>query len=355
MTKLLRKIFYGFFKRSIQSPISLTPLDPLNCHPVYFAHSKILQKYTAPILTKKTIHIIGRPNQYFIKKGFNFISEVEGAAGFSPLSMSKNKYDIDSAIAYTDEFIDCGRLKALIYQSETALKLHNKFQSKKMSNISHVITQVPWTHFWSNPIPVNKKFKILLIASNPIAKGLFLLDRLLKNLEKTGLRVSVTVVMSKPHIFKSKNVSCLVTPQLSQAEKAELFYSHHILLNMSPMDTMGTFLDSHQFGIPLLTVKGQHAPDYIINYKTGIFVEQPIFYYSSQLGKNYFDVKKTFTNYLLDQSYEFWEEMIDELIVSIVNMHDNYSYFFHNNRMYIKECHTKEKWLKNYRNLYETF
>lgn len=357
VSESIKKFSKVFFGRSGELNACLTPLIPNSTHPVYSAHAKILQPRTQRYGLKNTVHVIGRPNKAFLKLRNKIISEVEGAAGVAPIEYSKTMYDIDSANLYTDELIDDGRLVSILYQSKTALDLHSNFASPKMNAVSRYITQVPDDMVWDKNPRSHGAISLLVIASNPVPKGVFLLPEILKRLQKINIKVTLRLITSKEFKLSwtgKHTIEYIVTNRLDNDFKRILFGASDLLVNISPMDTLGTFLDSIKYGVPLLTVKGQHAPCYVKSGLTGIIVDSPIFYYSEDLGVKYFDVKKSFVKYIQSRDISYWDALISEVVDNIALLSGyNLSVMKENHRDYCAENHSIKTWLDNYRKLYE--
>ncbi len=356
MINKLRKVKCSLM-RSGKFKASLTPLDPKTVHPVYSAHARVLQPLTRPIGFSKLVHVIGRPNQYFLNNDYSFISEVEGGAGVAPKKFSKNYYDIEAASHYTNNLIEQGRLKSIIYQSKPALELHSKQASPLMNSISKVITQVPYEYSFTESITVRKKFNLLVIASNPKAKGVFLYKKLLDYLSLHKFYVNLKIVTSKPCSFEVDELHCvefMVIPRLGEIDKYQLFDWCDFLINLSPMDTLGTFLDSLMYGKPLITVEGQHASSYLNNNITGFSFQSPLFYYGDKLGIKYHDVKKSFVDYVYSLDDGFWDDLIISVGKQLLNLDDSdVRTMTNNHREYITECHKIENWVLKNQELYE--
>lgn len=352
----VEKAFYAINRKGIY-PAAITPLNPRTVHPVYTAHAKILQPRTKPIFLSNVKHVIGRPHQSFLQKDCKLISEVEGAAGVAPLEYSKARYDIKGACKYTDELIIQGKLRSIIYQSNAAFSLQSQYASSLMNSISTVITQVPDSTEWNSVHDKKERLQILVIASNPIPKGVFLLEHVLRELDRLNILITLRIVTSKAYKLSYEGrheISYIVTNRLESKQKQELFSGSNFLLNISPMDTLGTFLDSIKYGVPLITVEGQHASSYVINNVTGYIVESPLFYYSDKLGKDYFDVKSSFSNYVLSQNISFWDVLVKSLIDVFIRIeNDSVKNIMSAHRDNCYDNFKLTDWLLDYQYLYE--
>ena len=355
MFENIKKVYYAL-KRTGQLPASITPLNPHSVHPVYSVHANILQPLTRPLGMSKLVHVIGRPHKYLLNSNAYIISEVEGAAGVAPLEFSKNRYDIKNSNLYTDNLIESGKLRTIVYQSDSALKLHSKCASAQMNEISTVITQVPESMIWESQIADNK-LKILIVASNPIPKGLFLLPSILKKLNEKGVGLNLKIISSRRFNIEydgKHNVEFIVTSKMSPKLKSEVFRWADFLLNISPMDTLGTFIDSIKYGVPLITVEGQHASSYVLNGSTGCILNSPLFYYGDRLGVDYFDVKNTFVDFLISQNDDFWLNFIDEIVDLFQTLTPNLiNEITQNHKDYCRKEFRINSWLDSYKALYE--
>lgn len=101
----------------------------------------------------------------------------------------------------------------------------------------------------------------------------------------------------------------MIMLRLPIATKKDLFQSHHLFLNISQMDTLGSFLDSVRFNTPMVTVPGSHASSYVTHGETGWILPSPYYFYDPAFGIAYKN-KATFEHYLRAKDLSEWDGLI---------------------------------------------
>lgn len=353
----LHKLKNSFFRKGLY-PISLIPMDKNSIHPVFETHCDILQPLTKIFHPFQTIHVINRIPNSIAKFNNSYIAEVEGALAIAPTDFTKKYYDVKKSQSYINNEIHNKKLKKIIFQSKNAMKLQSKWMTREMEEISTYVTLVPPTIYKKNIKNLShEKLQFLMITSKSILKGSFLIPKLVESILKVRNDFVINIISSEYIEIDEKYIKYVkfhLIKRLSLDEKRYFFNKSHCLINISPMDTLGSFLDSIWFNTPMITVEGQHANSYVINKKTGFIVKSPVFYYSDDLTKIFFNLKTDFKKYLLSLDINIWNQMFNQIsniiedltytdIEKIINQQYNYS----------KKHFTVNKWLNSWNDIYK--
>lgn len=361
MLNKLKRIPYAL-KRTGQLQAALIPMNPNEIHPVFKTHAEILQPLTRVPLPSTLLHVIGRIPYGFSKLGYRYIAEVEGATGPAPVEYTKFNFDIVNAHKFINKEIDNNKLKRLVFQSGSALEYQKKWMSEEIKEISTSVDMVPPSIIQKKMISVDlysrPQIRLLMIISNPILKGLFVLPKLIDKLLVENVNFLLTVVSARKLDIDDtylKHINYHIISKLTVENKQDLFNNNHFLLNISPMDTLGSFLDSAWFNTPMITVYGQHAGTYVVNKKTGYIINSPIFYYSDKWGIDYRNAKIDFKNYLLSMELSNWDKMVSE-IVYVCSTFDpcKYNNMVVSHYNYCIENFSISRWLETWETVYES-
>ena len=344
------------FRRKNELPVSLIPMSEKNLHPVYLSHCKILQPLTQNFLPWSTIHTINRLPKVFRALGSSYIAEVEALTGVAPSEITKYKFRLKDCQRFIESEINRGKLKKIIFFSEASMNLNKQWMTKKISQKVDFCNMVPHTYFSKNLDLRSNQLRLLLIISKAIVKGSFLFSRLFDEIIKVRADVQFIIISSEDFEIEPRHkdyVQKNIIKRMTFDQKKNFFFQSDMLINISPMDTMGTFLDSLMFNTPLITVPGQHASSYVENGISGYIVDSPVFYYSSDLGVKYHNVRQDFKTFLMQCDLNIWNQMFDE-IAYIVKKIDRKKLkeITINQQQRIKKIHSVDGWLSNWKSIY---
>jgi hypothetical protein len=219
--------------------------------------------------------------------------------------------------------LDSGRLRKIIFQSEASLKVHSEFMTQRISDASTFVTLVPPEINRKENRNDSGNIKVLLIISRSYLKGTFLLPRILASAPDN---INFTVVCSEPvgipELENDPRINEIITPRLPIPMKKQLFQSHDLFLNISQMDTLGSFLDSVRFNTPMLTVPGSHAQSYVKHGETGWVLPSPYYFYDPQCGEAYKN-KDEFASYLEAKDLNEWDPLFEAMSFYLNNLSSN--------------------------------
>lgn len=338
------------FKRKITSKVAVLPMTR-NVHPVFRAHYQFLQDKTAFPRPGIILHVINRLSQRLA--GYSYIAEVEGLHSVLPKSITRaSNFDKISALQLIEDLIRFHGLKAIVFQSESAKNRNIPYITDFISKFTHVVTAVP-PRIVPRAFEASNEVKILLIGTTYIRKGFFLLEPLIAKVQEHRKDISFTLVCSEPLIDLGcvSGLKTIVQQRLTQDQRDQLFKEHHYILNLAVGDTLGTFLDSIEYNLPIIGFPGQHGESYV-KEDFGFLVESPIFEYS---GDQQWDIK-SFEKVVLNSFREgCFQDCLHDLVSIIVklNIDENYNRLLKQQLEFSMRNLTVENWLLNWQLLYE--
>ncbi len=311
----IKKISKGYFRKGKYS-VSLIPMREEDTHPVFHSHCNILQPLTSNLLPWKTLHVINRLPKHLSFFNKSYIAEVEGATGIAPTSITKYGFDLKKCHNFIDNEIKQNKLKKIVFFSESSLDLQRQWMTDRMIEISDFSNIAPHKVFQKSLDLSVRKLSFIIVISQSVNKGSFLFPLLIDEIIKRRQDVVFNIVTAEDFVVDDRHcryINKYVIKRMSFSQKKDIFFKSDILINVSPMDTLGSFLDSMMFNTPVITVPGQHAHSYIKHNLTGYIVDSPIFYYSDAWGKEYFNAKKDFREYLLKMDLSCWNVMLKQI------------------------------------------
>ena len=255
-----------FRKRSFLNPrfknISFLPFLKTG-HPVFHTHVEHLQNLTGYPIPGRCLHVINRLPKFL--KSYNYISELEGL--FSLLHKNYTRSDlfnIPEAIKKIDCLIKKGNLKKIIFQSQGAYNLNSKWFTNEINSISTYVLLPPPEFFQRQINPSKSKINILIIGSSIYRKGLFLLKDIVPFVRKKNKDIFFTCISSNkiPFLENIEGLELKIIKQMSDEVKFNIFSKQDYLLNLALGDTLGTYLDSCRYNIPVIGFPGQHGESY---------------------------------------------------------------------------------------------
>ena len=355
MKKLLEVI-----KRPLDSKFSndfaLVPMHIKSIHPVFFSHCIHLQKLTSnPFFTKK-IHAINRVPFPF--SNYQYIAEIESFLSLAKIREdSKNFKDYNRIIEHIENEINSKNLLKIVYESKSSFLMHKKWQSDKIDSISTYINQIP-RRIYQRKFENKDKLNIVITATRPTIKGLFLLERIIELVNLNSSDCNFFCICNDfPNSNKYSNLNVINSKKMNFKERDNLFLNMDLMLNLSLGDTLGCFLDSIEYSIPMISFKGQHGDTYVNNDETGFLVNTPVYYYTSGLGEKYSN-RDQFEKYIIDLDKDgFFDVFISEISTMILKLDSNREYFTEIKQNLYKNSLThfsNKSWLDKWNNLYNS-
>ncbi len=345
------------FKRSIFNPhfqkVSFLPLDNL-AHPVWQTHIKYLQDKTSWPFPGKTLHVVNRLPKFLIN--FSYIAEVESLFSILHKEITRdNNFRISDAVTKIESEIKNGKLKQIIFQSPSAFLLNQHFMTPAIEDISKVAHLVP-TEINKRNLSSEKNFiKILIIGSSNYRKGLFLLKNIVPMVRKHNPEIYFTCISAVqiPELLNIDGLEIKVIPRMNSDIRRRLYNHSDYLLNLALGDTLGIFLESIQFNIPIIGFSGQHGNSYVPE-GSGILINAPIFEYDNA-GFNNKWTYQSFPNYIKElNTKKFFSQVEIELASIIVKLTlgDKYRDMLKNQYDFASKKLTVNKWLNNISEIY---
>ena len=131
-------------------------------------------------------------------------------------------------------------------------------------------------------------------------------------------------------------------------------YNHSdYLLNLALGDTLGIFLESIQFNIPIIGFSGQHGISYVPE-GSGILINAPIFEYDNA-GFNNKWTYQSFPNYIKELNTKNFFSQVEFELTSIIvklTLGDKYRDMLKNQYDFASKKLTVNKWLNNISEIY---
>lgn len=323
-------------------------------HPVFEGHANVLQPRTERPTHGGMCHAINRLPDIWRRAGCSYIAEVEALISVAPRSIAKMNVDNKAAQDFIHQEIDGGRLRRIVFQSDASRAVHDHFMTDRIREHSSVATLVPPEILRKPELPSGDGLSVLLIISRSFLKGTFLLPGLLAA-APSNLRLTVVCAepIGIPELEADPRVETIIIPRLPIATKRDLFQSHHLFLNISQMDTLGSFLDSVRFNTPMVTVPGSHASSYVTHGETGWILPSPYYYYDPACGVAY-NNKETFEDYLRAKDLSEWDGLISAVgkLLSSLSSEDIRRI---TEAQYedTRERHSVDRWLNSIQRIYE--
>lgn len=347
-------------KRPLDSKFSndfaLVPMHIKSIHPVFFTHCIHLQKLTSnPFFTKK-IHAINRVPFPF--SNYQYIAEIESFLSLAKIREdSKNFKDYNRIIEHIENEINSKKLLKIVYESKSSFLMHKKWHSEKIDSISTYINQIP-RRIYQRKFENKDKLNIVITATRPIIKGLFLLERIIELVNLNSSDCNFFCICNDfPNSNKHSNLNVINSKKMNFKERDNLFLNMDLMLNLSLGDTLGSFLDSIEYSIPMISFKGQHGDTYVNNDETGFLVNTPVYYYTGGLGEKYSN-RDQFEKYIIDLDKDgFFDVFISEISTIILKLDSNREYFTEIKQNLYKNSlshFSKKNWLDKWSNLYNS-
>ena len=321
----------GVFKRPFNSKFSngfaLVPMQIKSIHPVFFSHCIHLQKVTSNPLFAKRFHAINRLPSLFIN--CQYIAEVE-----SFLTLAKNREDskffksYDQIVEHVENEINTNRLLKIVYESESSYHMHKRWHSDKINSIATYINQVP-RRIYDRVFEKKKELNVIITATRPTIKGLFMLDQIIKEVNRYTENVNFTCICEDFNFSNSyTNLRVIKSKKMNFKDRDNVFLKMDLMLNLSLGDTLGSFLDSIEYSIPMISFIGQHGDTYIKDNETGFLIDNPVYYYTSGLGEIYHN-RNQFEKYILElHEKNYFKDSISKIISLILKLDSNRDIFY---------------------------
>lgn len=338
------------FRRKITSKFAVLPMTKM-IHPVFRTHYQFLQDRTALPRPGKILHVINRLPQKLV--GYHYIAEVEGLHSVLPKSITRaSDFDEVATLPLIEDLIRSQGLKAIVFQSESAEKRNKPYITEFISKFTYVVTAVP-PRIVPRIFETSNEVKILLIGTTYIRKGFFLLEPLIAKVKRHRQDISFTLVCSEPisDLGCLTGLKTIVQQRLTQDQRDELFKEHHYLLNLSVGDTLGTFLDSIEYNLPIIGFPGQHGKSYV-KKEFGFLVESPIFEYSVDRHWNMKSFEKVVLNYFREGRFNDCLNDLTSIILKL-DITENYNQILQKQLEFSLRNFSVEKFLLDWRLLYE--
>jgi len=347
-------------KRPLDSKFSndfaLVPMHIKSIHPVFFAQCIHLQKLTSNPFFTKRFHAINRVPSTFLK--YQYIAEIES---FITLSKeredSKNFKDYERIIEHVENEMCSNKLLKIVYESESSYLMHKKWHSDKINSIATFINQIP-RRIYQRTFENKNTLNIVITATRPTIKGLFLLERIIKAVNSNSSNCNFTCICEDfPSLDTYPNLDVINAKKMNFKDRDKLFLNMDLMLNLSLGDTLGCFLDSIEYSIPMISFKGQHGETYVQNNETGFLIDTPVYYYTGGLGEKYHN-RLQFEKYILElDENNFFDKSISKIVSLIMRMDANREDFYEMRQKLYKNSiinFSVTDWLDKWKFLYKS-
>lgn len=324
-------------------------------HVVWDIHEKYLQFSTAPILPSKILHVINRRSQKLEQLDYSYIAELENIFSLLPREIlkSKNYKGIKDSLNST---LASDKLRGLIFQSQGAFDINQKWFDPQLS---HKIIQVCPAVLESRLLPEyfvdRNQVKFLSFASRYHEKGLHILSSVAEKLLKLKPHYQFTLVVNSPidYVLPS-NIHPVVMPRPTLEQRREFYTGHDFVVNLSLGDSLGVFLDSVRFCIPMIGYFGQHGKIYCPS-NASMMLDNPIFIYGKDFLEKYNPFE--FESYLKDLEDEKFFEKDKEILLNQLLLADNFANYktMVNNLVNFTKSLSPNKWFGDIKEYYKEF
>lgn len=347
-------------KRPLNSEFSndfaLVPMQIKSIHPVFFAQCIHLQKLTSNPFFTKRFHAINRVPSTFLK--YQYIAEIESFISLAKIrDDSKNFKDYNRIIEHVENEINSKKLLKIVYESKSSFLMHKKWHSEKINSISTYINQIP-RRIYQRKFENKDKLNIVVTATRPTIKGIFLLERIIKLVNLNSSDCNFFCICNDfPNSNTYSNLNIINSKKMNFKDRDNLFLKMDLMLNLSLGDTLGCFLDSIEYSIPMISFKGQHGETYVNKDETGFLINTPVYYYTSGLGEKYSN-RDEFEKYILDLDKNgFFDVFISQISSIILKIDSNREYFNEMKQKLYKNSlihFSTKSWLDKWSNLYKS-
>lgn len=347
------------FRRSLSAPrfsnISFLPVSE-DVHPVFKTHYQHLQDKTAWPFPGKVLHVINRLPKLYSK--FNYIAEVEGLHSLLDKTVTRaNDFSPLATLPLIERELDCGKLRRIVFQSQSAFEMHRKWMTPKIEAASSVVRLVPVELFKRTPVSQGE-LRLLVVGTANFRKGLFMLRHIVPKVRAVRPDIRFTCVTSVeiPMLNDIEGLDMVLIKRMPENYRKQIFMSHHYLINLSIGDTLGTFIDSCQYNIPLVGFPGQHGQSYVPR-GCGILLTPPLFEYADPEWDRKWSIR-TFPDYIENQYHAgFFNETIEQTtkILSELTLGNSYADMCRNQYDFSLTQLTVQGWLDEWESVYRDF
>ena len=341
------------FSAKISKGVAFLPIGS-NVHPVFRSHYLFLQDKTALPLRNKVLHVINRLPRRL--EGRAYVAEVEGLHSVLHKHIRQAiSYSNDDSMALIETMIRSGGLRGIVFQSWSAKGRNDGLMNSFIESHCYVATAVPPRIIPRIASSHSEEIRILLIGTNFVRKGFFLLPDIIESVRSVNSNIRFTLVCSELSddlvvLKKIEGLNIYIKQRLSPRERDDFFLNHHFLLNLSVGDTLGTFLDSIEYNLPLIGFAGQHGKSYV-KKDFGYLVESPIFEYDPDSTWTIHTFENVVLNLFLQGGFTSSIQEIVEIILEL-RLNESYDKMCSHQLEYAKNHLSIDKWLSDWNEIY---
>ena len=196
---------------------------------------------------------------------------------------------------------------------------------------------------------------ILIIGSSIYRKGLFLLKDIVPFVRKKNKDIFFTCISSNkiPFLENIEGLELKIIKQMSDEVKFNIFSKQDYLLNLALGDTLGTYLDSCRYNIPVIGFPGQHGESYNPrNYD--LFVKAPFLEHESYRWDLLWKIREFPEKLRVLNEENFFNDYIDNIADKILSLDisSNYESTIKNLYKFSESNLQIDQWLSNLEKIY---